>query len=232
MPRPSRRTLVTTLGLCLAAALAASPAAAETLLRLSQQARVQVRPDTLEASVRIEAEAASAAEAQSRVNAQTARAVAQARKAEKVVATTGSYNVWHATQPTAIWHAVQTVSLRGTDGPAMLALVGSLQQQGMAVQQLGWRLSPAATRKAQAEATKRALQALRARAEAAAAVLGLRFVEFREVRLDGNAPSPGPQPKFAMAMARGAASPPVAETEDITIEASVGADAVLVPAQP
>jgi len=164
------------------------------------------------------------------VNAQTAKAIAVARQAAHVVATTGSYNVWHATQPTARWHAVQTVDLRGTDGPAMLALVGELQDQGMAVQQLGWRLSPQAARKALSEATREALKALRARADEAAGILGLRFLEFREVRLDGNPPAP--RPMLAMAMSRDAKAAPVAETEDITIEANVGADAVLVPAQP
>jgi predicted secreted protein len=228
MTHPSRRVLMT-LALAMSLAAAARPAAAETRLRLSEQARVQVRPDTLAATLRIEAESATASDAQSRVNAQTAKAIALARQADKVVATTGAYNVWRATQPSPRWHAVQTVELRGGDGPAMLALVGTLQDQGMTVQQLGWRLSREAARKAQSEATKDALRALRARAEEAAGILGLRFVEFREVRLDGNPPSPRPVPQMAMALGRGGAAPPVAETEDIAVEASIGADAVLVP---
>ena len=222
-------------GVPLAALLVlATPADAETLLRLSQQAQVMVRPDTLGASLRIEADAAAASAAQAQVNQQTARALELAKQAPHVVATTGSYNVWHATQPADRWHAVQSVELRGTDGPAMLALVGQLQGQGMAVQQLAWRLSPEASRKALSEATATALKALRARADEAAGILGLRFLEFREVRLDGNPPPPRILPMMAMAAAPMAkpAPPPVAQSEDITIEATVGADAVLVPKQP
>jgi predicted secreted protein len=213
-------------------AVSAAPAAAETLLRLSEQASVEVQPDVLGATLRVEVDAASPAEAQSRVNAQSARALALAAKAPHVVASTGAYNVWHATQPTARWHAVQTVDLHGTDGPAMLVLVGQLQEQGMAMQGLAWRLSPEAARKAQSEATRRALSRLRARADEAAGILGLRFLEFREVRLDGSAPSPRPMPMMAYAKDARAAPPPVAQSEDIAVEASVGADAVLVQPQP
>ncbi len=215
------------------APLAAPPAQAETLLRLTQQARVMVHPDTLAASLRIEAEAPTASAAQAQVNAQTAKAIALAKTAPQVVATTGSYNVWHATRPSDRWHAVQTVQLRGTDGPAMLELVGQLQADGMAVQQLAWQLSPAASRKALSEATAEALKALRARATEAAGLLDLRFVEFREIRLDGNQPAPRAMPMLAMAANAGAAAPPpVAETEDVTITATVGADAVLAPKHP
>jgi predicted secreted protein len=224
-----------TRGALAAALFAAAPLAAhaETLLKLSQDARVMVHPDTLAATLRIEADRPTASEAQARVNEQTAKAIALARKAPHVVATTGSYSVWHQTQPTDRWHAAQTVQLRGTDGPAMLALVGELQGQGMAVQQLAWQLSPEARRKAQSEATAKALKTLTARATEAAGLLGLRFVEFREVRLDGAQPTPRPMPLMMAAPAGArAAPPPVAETEDVTVTASVGADAVLAPKQP
>jgi uncharacterized protein YggE len=116
----------------------------------------------------------------------------------------------------------------------MLELVGQLQGEGMAVQQLAWQLSPAASRKALSEATAEALKALRARATEAAGLLDLRFVEFREIRLDGNQPTPRVMPMLAMAAnARTAAAPPpVAETEDVTVTATVGADAVLAPKHP
>jgi uncharacterized protein YggE len=115
----------------------------------------------------------------------------------------------------------------------MLALVGALQGQGMAVQQLAWQLSPAARRKAEREATAKALKTLAARATEAAGLLGLRFVEFREVRLDGTRPAPRPMPMMMAAPASArTAPPPVAETEDVTVTASVGADAVLAPQQP
>lgn len=234
MPRPVAASLLLA---ALAAPALAAPATAETLLRLTQQAQIAVHPDVLAATLRVEADAATAAEAQARVNAQATRALAEARAAAGIVAETGSYNVWHQTQPTPRWHAVQSIALHSPaphngDGPALLRLVGTLQQQGMTLQGLSWRLSPEASRKAQHEATARALSRLRARAEEAATLLGLRFLSFREVRLDANPPSPRPLPMFAMARAAPAAPPPVAQSEDITVEASVGADAILGPVKP
>lgn len=233
MPRAWKRSALGAALLATIPLAAPLPAHAETLLKLTQQARVMVHPDTLSASLRIEAEAPTASEAQAQVNAQAAKAIALAKKTPDVVATTGTYNVWHMTRPNDRWHAVQTVSLRGADGPAMLTLVGELQGEGMAVQQLAWHLSPEASRKALSEATAEALKALRARANEAAGLLDLRFVEFREVRLDGNPPTPRAMPMLMAATARGnAAPPPVAEAEDVTVTASVGADAVLAPKHP
>jgi predicted secreted protein len=234
MPRAWKYCALAAALLAAAPLAAAPPAHAETLLKLTQQARVMVHPDTLSASLRIEADSPTASDAQAQVNAQTARAIALAKQAPHVVATTGTYNVWHVTNPNDRWHAVQTVQLRGTDGPAMLTLVGELQGAGMAVQQLTWQLSPEASRKALSEATAKALKALRARATEAAGLLDLRFVEFREVRLDGNPPTPRVMPMMTMAAnARGnAAPPPVAEAEDVTVTATVGADAVLAPKHP
>ena len=47
--------------------------AADTLLRLSETATVQVRPDEIVAELRAESAAATPAEAQSRINAAVAR---------------------------------------------------------------------------------------------------------------------------------------------------------------
>ena len=109
---------------------------------------------------------------------------------------------------------------------ALLTLVGTLQQRGLAVADLAW-LAPETARKARADALRQALSRLR-RADEAASILGLRFDSFRDVRL-GEVPS-APRPMLrAMAapMAANAAPPPVAEAEEVPIEASVEADVVL-----
>ncbi|MCW3473071.1 SIMPL domain-containing protein [Limobrevibacterium gyesilva] len=209
------------------------PAAADTLLRLSETAHVAVPPDQIVATLRADGAAATAAEAQARVNAMVGKALDEARKVPGIATSTGSYQVWQRTQPSTQWNAGQTIALKGSDGAEMLKLVGRLQGQGLGLEQLAWQVSPEKARKAQSEATKIALGALRARAEEAAGILGLRFVSFREVRLDGSRPSP-PMPR-AMAMAVASAAPmppPRAEAQDVDIQASVEADAVLVPAQP
>lgn len=207
--------------------LLAGPAAAETLLHLSESARVMVQPDELAASLRAEAVSLSTAEAQAQVNAAMAGAVALARQTAGVRVTTGAYTVWPQTVSThpAGWRASQTLELRGGDGAVLLTLVGVLQQRGLAVSQLGWQVAAETERHARAEATKQALGNLRARAEEAAGVLGLHFDSFREVRLDASA-RPHPMPMRAMA-ASPSAPPPTVEAEPVPVEASVEADVVL-----
>ncbi len=220
----------------MAAALAAyaAPAWSDTVLKLSETAHVMVHPDELVASLRADSTGSSAAEAQAMVNTAIARALEQVKQAPGITAATGFYQVWQVTKPATQWHAGQSVTLKTGDGPALLKLVGTLQGSGLALEGLSWQLAPATARAAQSQATREALSRLRARAEEAAGILGLRFVSFREVRLDGTRPSPQPAPRmFAMAAsAAPAAPPPSAEAQDADIQASVDADAVLVPAQP
>jgi len=211
---------------------AAQPARAETLLRLSENARVVVRPDELAASLRAEADAPTAAEAQAKVNAAVAKALDLARAVPGVVVSTSGYWVSQLNQSGRTWRASAGIALHSGDGEKLLALIGTLQAQGLATQSLGWRLAPETARRAQSEATRAALGTLRARAEEAAGILGLRFVSFREVRLDGTRPMPAPMPRMAMAAGPAPAPPPSAAAEDVPVEANVEADAVLVPATP
>jgi predicted secreted protein len=216
----------------LAIGLAGPAASADTLLRLSETARVMTHPDELVAALRAEASAPTAAEAQARVNAAIAHGLEQSKQVAGIAATTGSYNVWtqmprDRAQGREEWRAAQTLDLKGNDGAALLRLVGVLQAQGFAVERLAWQLAPETARRARTEATRQALGALRARADEAAGILGLRFDSFREVRLDNVRP-PAPSLRAMAAPAMAAAPPPSAEAEDVAVEAGVEADAVLV----
>ena len=75
-----------------------------------------------------------------------------------VTVSTGGYFVWRVgpapLTPPEHWQANQSIDLTSHDGAAMLKLVGELQQKGLAIGQLGWRLSDAATRAARAEARR------------------------------------------------------------------------------
>ena len=207
------------------------PAAAQTVLHLSETARVNVHPDELAASIKVGASSLSAADSQNRVNALVAKAMDQARAVAGVVATTGNYQVWHSTQPDQ-WNAEQSIDLRGRDGSALLRLVGALQSQGLTLATLGWRVAGDTARTAKAEATRIALGNLRARADDASAVLGMRFSAFREITLDGAPPNTGPMPRaFAAAMPM-AASAPNAVADDVAVEATVQADILLQPGPP
>jgi predicted secreted protein len=221
--------------LVLAALLAAVPLsgawADDTTLTLSETATVTAAPDELAAMLRAEATAPSAAEAQRLVNAAMADALAQARQVAGVTASTGGYGVFRDDQAKpAHWQASQTLALRSADGAALLTLVGALQQKGLAVADLHWQLSDAATKRAEADATRRAIGALRGRAEEAAELLGLHFVRFATVRLDTPPPFRPAMRMMAMAAPAAAApAPPSAAAEDIPVSATVGADAVLAP---
>jgi uncharacterized protein YggE len=213
--------------------LLAFPAAAETLLHLTETGRVMVAPDELVATLRAEAVAPGAAAAQAQVNTAMAGATALARATAGVSVSTGTYSVWqpglftHASGRED-WRGSQTLTLHGGDGAAVLTLVGTLQQRGLAVSQLGWQLSADAARRARDEATRQALAGLRARAEAAAGILGLHFDSFKDVRLDSG--QPRPMPLRVMMAATGVSSsapPPTVEAEETTVEASVEADVVL-----
>ncbi|MGH7043373.1 MAG: SIMPL domain-containing protein [Acetobacteraceae bacterium] len=214
----------------LALALAAAPAAAATtLLSLSATASVSVPPDELDATLRASAEAPSAEHAQAEVNRAMAAALSAAHAVPGVQAATAGYATWqHPPGSTGggAWQANQELVLKAHDAPALLHLVGGLQARGLAVASLAWVLSPATEQAAQARATQDALGTLRARAEAAARVLGLRFGSFRSVQL-GAPPRAVPRPMFAMA-ARAGGPPPSAVAENVAVRATVSAEVVLV----
>jgi predicted secreted protein len=199
-------------------------ARAQTVLHLTETARVNVRPDELSAAVKVSASSVSAAEAQNRVNALVAKTLDQARAVAGTNAATGNYQVWNSKQPEQ-WNAEQIIDLRSRDGAALLRLVGALQQQGLVLARLGWRVAPETQRAARVEATRQALGNLRARADSAADVIGMKFSAFRDVRLDGTPQGAGPVPRALASVA----SAPNAEADDVGVEALVEADVILVP---
>lgn len=236
MSRQATVVRLALLGLGLWCVAATQPALAQdTILKLSETATVLVTPDELAASMRAEATAPTAQDAQKRVNELMGEAIAAARNVTGVVVSTGSYNVWrNAVTPTdrvEHWQAGQTLNLTGKDAETMLKLVGELQQMGLVQSNLMWRLSRDSEHKARQGATKQALSTLRARADEAAEILGLTFASFREVRLDSVAPPPIlPRMQLAArATLSAGAPPPNAEAEEMPVTATAEADVVLKP---
>jgi uncharacterized protein len=209
-------------------------ARAETVLQLAETATVMAPPDEIAATLRVEATNASASDAQARVNATMQEAMARARKVDGLSLSTGGYGVWRTgttqTDNRERWQVSQTLSLTGRDGTALLDLVGILQQQGLAVSNLAWRLSAAAEHQAHQAATKQALAGLRGRVEEAAALLDLRFDHFKEVRIDNAGSVPMPR-GIAMPLAAnaGSAPPPSVAPENVPVSATAEADAILLP---
>ena len=214
--------------IALAAMLACSPALADTILHLDDTETVMAHPDELVATLRAEATAAHASAAQQLVNQAMEAALTRAKQIAGVTAATQGYTAWQATQPQR-WLASQTLTLRSHDGPALLGLVGELQQRGLAIDALAWQLSREATRSARDQAMREALSALRGRAEDAAGLLGLHFSAFQKVSIAMSQPPPM-MPRAMMAATMAAAPmPPSAEAEDIPVSATAEADAILVP---
>ncbi len=214
-------------GVCLIGLLAgaAAPALAQPVLHLSATGSVQASPDLLVADLLAQATSAGAAAAQRRVNAQMAEGMAAAQAAAGFDARALGYGVMPADERHNTWTAQQTLELRGADAPALLDIVGKLQEAGFVVRALDWQLSPAARRRAHDAATVAALRELQARAAMAAETLGLHIDRLLDVRLD----SPGfvPRPMTAMLSRTLSAPPPQASAAPEAVEATVSADIAL-----
>jgi uncharacterized protein len=205
----------------------AGPACANTALHLSDTETVMAHPDLLVATLQAVATAPSAAAAQQQVNTAISAALARARQVPNVAVSTQQYTSWQPKEH-GEWQASQTMRVSTLDGAALLSLVGRLQDSGLAVTELGWELSPKATRKAHDQAMREAIANLRARADDAAGLLGLRFASFDKVNIA--TPSPFVGPRLAgLAMAAAAPAAPNAVAEDVPVSATVQADATLVP---
>ncbi|MBX9749782.1 MAG: SIMPL domain-containing protein, partial [Roseococcus sp.] len=131
--------------LLIAALLAPVPAFAqsETRLRLSESGSATVQPDEVVASLRVEARATTAAEAQEQVNRAMAAALATARAVTGTRVTTGHYAA-RADRDKQEFVAQQSLNLRGPE--AVVALVGQLQAEGLLLDNITWQLTEAAQR--------------------------------------------------------------------------------------
>jgi uncharacterized protein len=221
-------------GLAVLACLAAPAAWADTILHLSVTASVMTMPDELVAQLTANADAPTAGAAQARVNQMVETALGAARGLTAVTASTTQYSVWHETDPKDVWHASQGMALRSKDGGGLLTLVGTLQQDGLAVGDLGWQLSPAATEKSYEQAMGRAVDLLAARAGTVAGLLHLTLGGFQSVTVgrDGGPPVQPMGVMRMMAAAPVAAPPPSAQADVVTVSATVSGDARLLSAQP
>jgi uncharacterized protein len=215
----------------LAVLCAALPAVAEepvtTVLHLSSSWSMQVTPDELTAELVAQNTSPSPAEAQRHVNALMADGMKTASGVVGVEAQAIGYAVMPADDKRTNWTAQQTLTLKGSDGPAVLGLTNQLQAMGFVTASLDWRLSPALRRKAHDEATTDALKDLQHRAASVATTLGLHVDHLQEVRLDG----PVGQPFAPMRMRAAVTSspPPQASAAAEAVVAEVQADVVLRP---
>lgn len=243
------RRLAAVFALALAAALAVpqiaaaqardrDPLADATLLNLSESAERDVTPDTMRARLMAQASAEDATAAQNTVNAAMTKALAMVRTLGLEVET-GGYNTFQdnpprpaslpaGTKPPApVWRAQQSLTITATDNDKLLAVVGELQKEGLLLQELGFAVSRAQQRSLQDDMMTEALQRLTARAEKAAAALGLQFDGWHRVGVNGGT-APRPMMKAAMATTmRQDFAPPAAAAGEQTLSVNVDGEAIL-----
>ncbi|UPY38594.1 SIMPL domain-containing protein [Sediminicoccus sp. KRV36] len=195
-------------------------AQSETRLRVSETGSVAVPPDELIASLRIEARADTAAEAQEQVNRAMAAALTAARAVPGARVTNGQYAARTDRDKQEVI-AQQSLNLRGPE--ALVALVGRLQADGLLLDQISWQLSPAAARQGRDDATRAAIRSVQERGAAIARDLGLRVSAMRDLYVEA---APEGQPMMMSARAASATAPSVT-AEDITVTARVTADLLL-----
>jgi predicted secreted protein len=214
----------------LAADTAAPPGV--TVIHLTEKAERMMARDHLRAGLAVEVTGPVAAQVQAEINRRMEAALAKAKSVSTVKVQSGGYSVYPQRDPgkPTLWHGQQSLSL-SSDAPAdLLALVGDLQQQGLATQGLTFEVAEETLRKAEDGLTADALAALRRRAETVAADLGMSVQQIRDVTV-GNAEG-GARPPMPMAMMRAAgvaAPPPVAEPGDAEVSVTVQAEVWLAP---
>jgi len=201
------------------------------VLHLTESADRAIRRDRLRVQLRVETAAGNAKQVQADINRRMASALAKVKAVAGVKPETGSYSVYEERQQNvpSRWRGSQSLSLIDQDFAKLLALVGDLQNDGLAVASLAFELSPEAARAAQDELTNEALNRLRERSERIAMELHLSFQRYRDIKV-GNVGGDRPIPIRAMTMASAAApAPPVGEAGDTVVQVSVDADVVLAP---
>ena len=205
-----------------------------TVLHLTERAERQIKADRLQATLRADASGPDAVITQGRINQAMAAALARAKAAVGVVVETGSYSVYEDRPQNAPvqWHGSQSLTLRGTDADAVLALVGNLQNSGLAMAGMTFDLAPETGRSAEDALTDAALDRIGKRAKRIADALDLTMIRLRDVRVgnvnDGQQRSPMPM----LAKMTNGASPivaPSAEAGVATVQVTVEAEILLGP---
>ncbi|RLA32358.1 MAG: hypothetical protein DRR03_08730 [Gammaproteobacteria bacterium] len=189
-------------------------------VRLNGTASSEVANDTLVAQLYVQREGQEAAPLAAEVNAAIAWGLEQAGAVNGVKAQTLGYQTQPIYQNKRLsgWRVRQSLRLESREPDRLAKLIGSLQAR-LAVQSVGYEVSPARQRKAQDALIVEAIAAFRARAELVRNELGA--AGYRLVELNVNSGGPGPRPRQAMAAMemRAASAPPALEpgTRDISV---------------
>ncbi|HVA12686.1 MAG TPA: SIMPL domain-containing protein [Stellaceae bacterium] len=214
------------------------PAGDQSILHLSETAQRDVPRDLLRATLAAEATDPDAGKVQAAINRLMTAALARIKQVPAITVETGGYNVYQDAsdkagpgKAPARWHGSQSIALAAMNFDALLTLIGTLQQQGLVVQDLAPDLSRAARQSVEDSLTDEALARLQRRADRVAAALGTKVLRFRKIDVGSVAPPPI-RPmlmRAAVAAASAPMPPPVAEPGSAAVSIAVDADVVLAP---
>ena len=201
-----------------------------TVLHLTQVAERKVARDLLRIELSVNETGADLVSVQSAINRRMAAALDRAHQVQGVEVETGSYSVYeeHPTEATSRWHGSQSLILTGKAAEAMLKLAGALQADGLAMNALGYEVSPETVRGTEEDLTAEALAGLHQRAAAIADRLKLAILGYRDLRVGNAETGRPPTPRFAMAAAQPMAAP-VAAPGEAVISLSIEAELLLGP---
>ena len=181
------------------------PPEGSVVLNLSANERMEVGQDLLVSSMRYEVVGKDTKEVQSKINGVMKKAVEEAKKAESVKVSTGSYNVYQNYRPVKDkeeerikeWRGQQTLELKGLDADSLLDVVTKLQGMGLIMNNLSYTLSPEKQESLNDKMMTNALKKLQERAKVAADALGKKTIQFLEINTDGGMNYPRPVPMMA-----------------------------------
>jgi len=222
-----RAALIVLVSLASQAAAQAPAPGNVTMLHLSETADRNVTNDRLRVDLAAEAINADAVKLQDDINRRMAAALARANAAPDVTAETSGYSLFqdHPNKGPALWHGSQSLTLIAKDFDRLLALVGTLQHEGLVMKGLTPMLSTEARRAAEDDLTQTALDRLQQRAARIATGLGTKVEALHDIRV-GNAAPPPPLPRM---MAAAGAVPPVAAPGEAQVSVTVFAEIALAP---
>lgn len=158
------------------------------ILSLDAQASAEVPADVVQITLFYEQQASDPTILTRALNERTARALGHARAQQAVRVKTGAFNIAPASDrdgKISGWRGRTELILESKDFEAASMLAGKLSES-MQVASVDFSLSPEAQRTAQSTLSTQAIEAFRARAQAASVALGYRNYTIREVNLNGN----------------------------------------------
>ena len=202
----------------------------QPVITVTASASSEVANDRMHAVMRAEADNADAARAASDVNARMARALARAKAAPGVEASTASYGSYQVSEPNKPmrWRVSQTLALESGDFVALSALVSTLQgTDGLLLSGLNFSVGQAARRAAEDALTQRAIGSWQQRAQLAAKAFGASGWRPGRVTIQTNDYG-RPQPMLkAQGMVAASGAPVSAEGGTSEVTVTVSGEAIL-----